>query len=132
MEPNRTFKVLIVEDLQPLWEIYRKQFDIFERQDQEKYETYFAASVDEGVRQWHEHPDLDVITVDYELSPMGNWGTDLVDRIRPEFKGPMLATSSNPECNEKLMAKGCQYRAKDKTCVAYNVRQILHKMPESS
>ncbi len=121
MDEQPTFTVLIIEDSPEVCTYYREAFALYA----ETYELHFAADVEGGIALFHAHRDADAIVVDGELSPIGNWGKDFVARVRPEYAGPMIASSSSETMNEEMRALGCDYVARKKDRVPSMVRQVL-------
>lgn len=115
--PANAPKVLILEDEQGLQDMYQETLD-------EKVTILAAVRTEEGRRLLEAHPDTALVVMDGQVPGIPDTPS-LVREIRKTFPGPIIASSSRPDLQEKLMAAGCTHES-EKREVPQLVLQLLN------
>lgn len=119
--PNSTsLKVLLIEDDKNIGSLVEMFFDRFKRH------TFFtAASCEEAVKIADKNADIRLIWVDGNLTSADGLDTeDLVRQLRELCPFAVLvAISSKPEWQERLLNAGCHHAASKPEC--FGVPEIL-------
>ncbi len=111
-----TVRILIVEDDLDIQMLYKECL--------ETLEIVSAFTKAQALEEFVNNPDFAAIVMDAcvpgnEVNTLG-----LVYRFRRTFNGPMIATSSEPNYNDKLMKAGCDHKS-EKHALPQKLREIL-------
>lgn len=92
---------------------------------EDKATVISAYNLEQAEKLFAQNPDCDIIAVDACLTSRGKPDTiPLVVEIRKNFKGRMIAISSNLEYNVSLVQAGCDHEC-DKSKVVETLEYIL-------
>jgi len=119
-------KVLLIEDDQKIADLIILRLGRTSK-------ILLASTIREAFKKFEENPDIIIIIMDYWMpintgKPANKNTLELVAFIRKKFKGPIIATSNDPQCNRKLMEAGCNYKCDDKLEIPDNFFEIIRRI----
>lgn len=108
-------KILIVEDDLAMQNLFEECLEDY------GFKVFKAATVEEAEKVFRENPDLKIITFDGNLGNGQGETVPLVQKIRPRFKGIMIAASSSFLNQDELVTAGCDYEVEKGDLVKFLV-----------
>lgn len=93
-------KIILVEDLSPFHEV----LGVIIKKRGSSSEMISARDITEAERVIMDNLNADIIILDGNI--IGGCTLSLLQKIRPLFSGRIIAFSSNPELQEKMLANG--------------------------
>jgi CheY-like chemotaxis protein len=115
--------ILVVEDQEDLHEYYKEILETRGFKIISAHNGVEANSKYAEYRGFTGPNSIQAIVMDYDLKSRPT-GLELTTRIRPDFKGCMIANSSDPNIRFQMMRAGCNYETEEKE----DIPQLLCKI----